>query len=228
VDHKQRKPHTISDLDSRTEESPEPDPQIPETQSPETQSDEKDGASQNDPVRMLAAKTEECKTLQDKYLRLAAEFENYKRIAQRDQREYSRFANEQVLKELLTVVDNLERAIRSAKISPDSNIIIEGIQLTLKQFLETLSKFGVRQIVSLGQPFDPFRHQAVTRVENAEAPDNTVLEEFQKGYLLHERVLRPAMVAVSTSQSPAAESRTAQPQDQESDKASSDNDRYES
>jgi molecular chaperone GrpE len=102
------------------------------------------------------------------------------------------------LKELLPVVDNLERAIQSAKISPDGNTVIEGVQLTLKQFLETLNKSGVRQISSVGQPFDPSRHQAVTRVENADAPENTVVEEFQKGYLLHERVLRPAMVAVAT------------------------------
>jgi molecular chaperone GrpE len=144
------------------------------------------------------AKSDELQALQDKHLRLAAEFENYKRLAQRDQREYSRFANEQLLKELLPVVDNLERAIQSAKVSRDNDTVIQGVQLTLKQFLETLGKFGVRQISSVGQPFDPSRHQAVTRIESKDVPENTVVEEYQKGYLLHERVLRPAMVAVAT------------------------------
>jgi molecular chaperone GrpE len=201
VEDKQRKVHTISDLDSQSHENSPADS--------ETSTDhQKDGPAQDDPTRALAEKTDECQALQEKYLRLAAEFENYKRIAQRDQREYSRFANEQVLKELLPVVDNLERAIQSAKASPESNTIIEGVQLTLKQFLETLTKFGVQHISTVGQSFDPARHQAVTRIDDADAPENTVVEEFQKGYLLHERVLRPAMVAVATGRHDAAQARS--------------------
>jgi molecular chaperone GrpE len=168
----------------------------------ESASDEREGAelsgSEQDTTPASADKTvEECQALQDKYLRLAAEFENYKRLTQRDQRDFHRFANEQVLKELLPVVDNLERAIDSAKKNPESETIVQGVQLTLKQFLEILSRFGVRQISSIGSVFDPSRHQAVTRVEAKDKPENTVVEEYQKGYLLHERVLRPAMVAVA-------------------------------
>jgi molecular chaperone GrpE len=208
VEDKERKAHTISNLDSKTDENSSLEPETPLS------------LPEDDVSRALAAKTDECQALQDKLLRLAAEFENYKRLAQRDQREYSRFANEQLLKALLPVVDNLERAIQSAKASPDSNTVIEGVQLTLKQFLEVLSKAGVQPIASVGQPFDPARHQAVTRVENAHSPENTVMEELQKGYLLHERVLRPAMVAVATGGSHANGSH--------SEESTSDNDRLDS
>lgn len=151
----------------------------------------------------LAAKTEEAQALHDKHLRLAAEFENYKRLAQKDQRDYARFANESLLKELLPIVDNLERAIKAAKEAPKegakTDSLIEGVELTLKQFMDLLAKAGVRQIASVGEPFDPARHQAVARVESPGAPDNTVVEEFQKGYLLHERMLRAAMVTVASA-----------------------------
>ncbi len=148
----------------------------------------------------LAAKTDEAQGLQEKYLRLAAEFDNYKKLAQKEQRDFSRFANENILKELLPVIDNLERAIKSAKESKGgqgANGLIQGVELTLKQFLETLTKFGVRPIASIGEPFDPAHHQAVARVESAAAPENSVVEEYQKGYLLHDRILRAAMVTVS-------------------------------
>lgn len=151
----------------------------------------------------LASKTEEAQALQDKHLRLAAEFENYKRLAQKDQRDYARFANESLLKELLPIVDNLERAIKAAKDAPKegakSGSLIEGVELTLKQFIDVLAKSGVRQIVSVGEPFDPARHQAVARVESPGAQENTVVEEFQKGYLLHDRMLRAAMVTVASA-----------------------------
>lgn len=151
----------------------------------------------------LASKTEEAQALHDKHLRLAAEFENYKRLAQKDQRDYARFANESLLKDLLPIVDNLERAIKAAKEAPKegakTDSLIEGVELTLKQFIDLLAKAGVRQIASVGEPFDPARHQAVARVESTGAQDNTVVEEFQKGYLLHERILRAAMVTVASA-----------------------------
>ena len=145
----------------------------------------------------LAARIEEAKALQDKYLRLAAEFENFKRLAQRDQREYFRFANESLLKELLPIVDNLERAIKSSKERPGSGGLIQGVELVLKQFLETLAKFGVRPMNSVGETFDPSRHQAVAHVESQDASGKIVVEEYEKGYLLHDRILRPAMVTVA-------------------------------
>ena len=145
----------------------------------------------------LEAKTAEVLALNDKYLRLAAEFENFKRRAQRDQYDAIRFANEKLLKDLLPIVDNLERAIQCGSEQSKSEGLLEGVELTQKQFLETLAKLEVKQISSVGEVFDPTRHQAVAQVESETAEPNTVVEEFQKGYFLHERILRPAMVTVA-------------------------------
>jgi molecular chaperone GrpE len=146
----------------------------------------------------LAARDEELKSLNDKYLRLAAEFDNYKRLAQRDQRDQIRFGNEHLLRELLPVVDNLERAIKAAKDNTSTDGLIQGIELTLKQLQGVLGKFGVQSIPTMGQPFDPTGHQAVASVPSTKVPDKHVVEEFQRGYRLHDRVLRPAMVTVSS------------------------------
>jgi len=137
------------------------------------------------------------KIFQDKYMRLAADFENYKRISQRDQRDASRYANEVILKDLLPIIDNLERAVRFAKEKPSADGLLKGVELTLKQFSEALGRFGVKPVASIGKLFDPACHQAVTRLESATAPENTVMEEYQKGYRLHERILRAAMVAIA-------------------------------
>lgn len=152
----------------------------------------------------LAAKTDEAQSWHDRYLRLAAEMENYKRVSQREQRDSIRFGNEGVLREVLPVIDNLERAIKASKETSGANVLIQGVELTLKQLLESLGKFGVKQVQSEGQPFDPTQHQAVAQVESDSVQPGHVVEEYQKGYLLHERVLRAAMVSVATA-SPSAE-----------------------
>ena len=151
----------------------------------------------------LAAKEGELKALNDKYLRLAAEFDNYKRLAQRDQRDQIRFGNEHLLKELLPVVDNLERAIKAAKGAKSSEGLVQGVDLTLKQLQGVLGKFGVQSIPTMGQPFDPSGHQAVATVPSSQVPDQHVVEEFQRGYRLHDRILRPAMVTVSSGEGSA-------------------------
>ena len=144
---------------------------------------------------------EELQIYQDKYIRLAAEFENYKRRAQRDQSDAIRYANESLLKNLLSTLDNLERAIQCGKDAGASGSLLEGVELTHKQFLETIGKLGVRQVSSTGSLFDPTMHQAVAQVESETAEPNTVVEEFQKGYFLHDRILRPAMVTVAKEKS---------------------------
>ena len=153
---------------------------------------------------------EELQVFQDKYLRLAAEFENYKRRAQRDQSDSIRFGNESLLKNLLPIIDNLERAIQCAKDAGTSGPLLEGVELTHKQFLETVSKIGVRQLCTTGNSFDPAIHQAVTQVESESVEPNTVVEEFQKGYFLHDRILRPAMVTVAKEESDQTETTNTQ------------------
>ncbi|MCP9446807.1 MAG: nucleotide exchange factor GrpE [Nitrospira sp.] len=149
--------------------------------------------------KTLEAKTEECKALHDKYLRLAAEFDNYKRVIQREQREQIKFGNEQLLKELLPTVDNMERAIKAARDNKDADhdALVQGVELTLKQLVGTLAKFGVQAIEAAGQAFDPAAHQAVSHVPSDSVPQDHVIDEFQKGYRLHDRILRAAMVSVS-------------------------------
>jgi molecular chaperone GrpE len=148
---------------------------------------------------------EELQIYQDKYMRLAAEFENYKRRAQRDQSDAIRYANESLLKNLLSTLDNLERAIQCGKEAGATGSLLEGVELTHKQFLETVGKLGVRQVSSTGSLFDPNMHQAVAQVESETAEPNTVVEEFQKGYFLHDRILRPAMVTVAKEKSDQTE-----------------------
>ncbi|TLY26571.1 MAG: nucleotide exchange factor GrpE [Nitrospirae bacterium] len=148
----------------------------------------------------LAEKTEKLKELNDKYLRLAAEFDNYKRLAQRDQRDLIRFGNEHLLKELLPVVDNLERAIKASRDGGSSDVLIQGVDLTLKQLTGALTRFHVLPVETVGQPFDPATHQAVASVASEEIPEQHVVDEFQRGYRLHDRTLRAAMVSVSTGQ----------------------------
>jgi len=146
----------------------------------------------------LSAKTEEATALNDKYLRLAAEFDNYKRLIQRDQRDQVRFGNEPLLKELLPVVDNLERAIKSSREGGNNDVLIQGVELTLKQLTGALTKFHVTPIETVGQPFNPATHHSVTSVASKKVPEHHVVDEFQRGYLLHDRILRAAMVSVST------------------------------
>jgi len=152
----------------------------------------------------LTAKAEEVKSLNDKYLRLAAEFDNYKRLIQRDQRDQIRFGNEHLLKELLPVVDNLERAIKSSREGGSSDVLIQGVDLTLKQLTGVLSRFHVKPVETVGQLFNPATHQSVTSVASTKIPEQHVVEEFQRGYFLHDRILRAAMVSVSTGEADGA------------------------
>ncbi|MBI3995827.1 MAG: nucleotide exchange factor GrpE [Nitrospirae bacterium] len=145
----------------------------------------------------LEQKNSEIKTAQDKQLRAFAEMDNYKKRMARDQLEQVRYANEKLLKEFLPVLDNLERALSHTKDSPERTPWVEGVELTYRQCMDMLKKFGVTTIPGVGEPFDPSRHQAVTYLDTSAHPENHVAEELQKGYLYHERVLRPSMVAVA-------------------------------
>lgn len=153
----------------------------------------------------LAKKSDELHAAQDKYLRAIAEMENYKRRAARDQIEQLRYANEKLLRELLPVLDNLERALAHRDAAKEAAGWTQGVELTYRQCLDIMKKFGVSPITSIGEPFDPSRHQAVTQIHSSAQPENHVAEELQKGYFYHDRVLRPAMVAVAGKPSPPPE-----------------------
>ncbi|MBF0201218.1 MAG: nucleotide exchange factor GrpE [Desulfamplus sp.] len=135
----------------------------------------------------------------DRVIRLAAEFDNYKKRSAREMAEFRKYANETIIKQLLTVVDNLERAIASANSDKraDKASIVEGVEMTLRDILKLFDSFSVKRVDALGKPFDPSFHQAVSHQESDEHPDNTVINELQKGYTLHDRLIRPSMVVVS-------------------------------
>jgi molecular chaperone GrpE len=150
----------------------------------------------------------QAKEMQERYLRSAADLENFRKRAAKETEENRRFANEELIKSLLPIVDNLERALSHGEGKADSGALLEGVRMVHKQFMDTLGKFGVEQIDSLGKPFDPNFHQALMQVKTNESPPNTVVTEVSKGYLLAGRLVRPSMVGVSVAEdrAPAQES----------------------
>jgi molecular chaperone GrpE len=146
---------------------------------------------------LLAQKIQEAEDNYSRLLRLAAELENIKKRQEREVSELRQFANENLLKELLPVLDNLERALEHGRQSETPEPLMEGLDLVNQDFLKVLGRFGVTPIKSAGEPFDPTYHHAVMEEEAPEVEDQTVLKELQKGYLLQNRLLRPAMVVVS-------------------------------
>ncbi len=131
--------------------------------------------------------------------RLQADFDNYKKRQEKKQKEFIEFANERLISNLLTVLDNLERALGSAKNNKNSKAIKEGVTNILKEFHNILNKEGVKPMQSIGHIFDPYKHEAVMRVDTEKYSEDTVTEEFQKGYYIKSKVLRPAMVKVAVS-----------------------------
>jgi molecular chaperone GrpE len=168
----------------------------------ENDSNKKDKEKVIDPLKEMEARLEsleqEAKENHDRFLRVSAEFENYKKRAAREMGDFRKFANESFVKAMLPVVDNLDRAIESSSNDKNTNTsVVEGVNMTLREILKVFEQFGVMPFESLGKTFDPGFHQAVMQEENEDYPDNTVLNELQKGYLIHDRLLRPAMVVVS-------------------------------
>lgn len=129
--------------------------------------------------------------------RLQAEFDNFRKRTQKEKEETLKYAAERVVEAMLPVLDNFERAVSSSQSSQDFTAFSQGVEMILKQMYNALSKEGLTAIEAVGQPFDPKLHDAVLQVDSEEHPENTVVEELQKGYYLKEKVLRPSMVKVS-------------------------------
>lgn len=141
---------------------------------------------------------EQLNVQKDMAMRAQAEAQNARRRAQQDVERAHKFATEKLLQDLLPVVDNLERALATIDTNDEANkAIVEGIELTHKSFVDTLTKHSVEVVDPAGEPFDPELHQAMTQVPNGDVEPNTVLDVFQKGYRLNGRLVRPAMVVVS-------------------------------
>jgi molecular chaperone GrpE len=157
----------------------------------------------------LAASREDAAKNRDLYLRTLADLDNYRKRVQREKDDLSRFANENLLRELLPVLDNLERAIEHARGDQGAGGILEGVEMTLNQLAKVLEKAGVKPVAAVGQPFDTARHEAIGHEETSEQAPQTVVRELQKGYLLNDRLLRPAMVLLAKAPQKAAPSHEA-------------------
>jgi molecular chaperone GrpE len=140
--------------------------------------------------QLLMEKTE----LNDRFLRRQAEFENFRRRVDREKTEFAQFASSEAVAALLPVLDDFERALKQESADKE---YVRGMELIYQRLSDTLKKLGLEPIEAAGQPFDPYVHQAIDRVETAEAEDHTVLEEYQRGYNFKGRLLRPAMVKVA-------------------------------
>ena len=143
----------------------------------------------------LAAEAQEMRLLAQ---RKQAEFENYRKRVERERAETVKYAAADLMREILPVLDNLERAIAASK-SGSEEQLLEGVEIIYKQFHDALTKQGLLEVEAIAVPFDPHVHEAVGRVETSEHPEGTVVEVFQKGYLYKDRLLRPSMVSVSQS-----------------------------
>ena len=133
----------------------------------------------------------------DDFLRKHAELENFRKRMEREKADLARYGHEKMARELLPVLDSLERAMHHADESHDFKDLMEGVQLVEKQFLQALEKFGIQPLRAAGQPFNPHEHEAVGQLESEEHPPDSVVAEHQRGYKIHDRLLRPAMVSVS-------------------------------
>lgn len=199
----------MSDHDDARKNEEAPQPEDPDTQAGGKPSAESSGeaprqteAEPADPVARAEALAQEYK---DQLLRTRAEAENQRKRLERENSNAVKYAAEKVFRDLLAVADSLELGLKAARDADASRPVIEGIELTHKQLGDTLSRHGVSELNPAGEAFDPEVHEAVSMVPSTQVPTNHVLEVVQKGYQLHERVLRPARVVVASAAAQAPE-----------------------
>jgi molecular chaperone GrpE len=147
--------------------------------------------------QLLAEKDKKLKECEEKVLRLAAEVDNFKKRIEKEKAEHIKFALESFANDLVPFLDNIDRAIATAKDTKDIGKLIEGLELTLTGYIKILERFGLKRFIAEGQTFDPNYHEALSIIEMKDIEENVVVEELLKGYALHEKVLRPALVIVS-------------------------------
>jgi molecular chaperone GrpE len=172
---------------------------IPE---PESLAEGNEGVSPEKLEVRLEEKTREASEYFDKWLRLRAEFENFKKRMQKEKGDLVKFGNENLLKALLPVLDNLSRAIEHGRNAKENSPLLGGVEMTYKEFLNILDRFGVKPVPALGEVFDPEKHEALSQ-EKSDQEANRVIAAVQNGYFYHDRLLRPAKVIVSKGKSEA-------------------------
>jgi len=191
-----------TDLDGNPKKETDAEVAAMAMEDPQNKSEKTDQVKVDDPMKdleaQLEAKEQEAKENYDRLLRVSAEFENYKKRTSRELEEFRKYANQSLIKELLSVVDNLELAMNSTNGHKTIDQgLLQGLDMTHTEILKVFEKFNVKPIEAKGQIFDPTFHEAVMQEETDEFDENTVINELQKGYLIHDRLLRPSMVVVA-------------------------------
>jgi molecular chaperone GrpE len=133
----------------------------------------------------------------DKFLRLQADFDNYKKRLEKEKVEFIKFANEEIVAEILKILDDFERAVEAGKTKHDFDILYKGIEMIYKDLKDFLKQEGVKEIEAKGKPFNPHEHEAMMQEETDAHPEDYVIEELQKGYTFNGRVIRPSKVKVA-------------------------------
>jgi molecular chaperone GrpE len=167
---------------------------------PEAKPADAEGAADAKPAEAKPAAPDpqaEVARLRDQLLRSAADFDNYRKRARREQEDASRRGRESAVKELLPVFDNLERAAAHAESAPEAKVIADGVRMVMKQFNDVLEKMGIKRVATVGRPFDPSQHEAIQHLPSAEHPAGVIMAEVQSGYAIGDYLLRAAMVVVS-------------------------------
>jgi len=187
------------EIQEEQEQTPEEVDAIDEMSDDACQADgDSDDGGDDEIMQKLAEAEQKAEEYYDRLLRASAEFENYKKRTTREMQDITKYANEKFVKEILVVVDNLERAIASASENTGADDpLVQGVNLTLNETFKILERHKVTPIEALGKPFDPNYHQAMMQEDDDEHPPNTIIRELQKGYMIHDRLLRPSLVAVS-------------------------------
>ncbi len=147
--------------------------------------------------KALEEKTNEAASHYEQLLRVRAESENFKKRQAKEHSQFLKYSNENLIKSLFPVINNLDRANEAAKTNKDVESLRVGVEMILKMFYEALKKAGVEPVESIGQAFDPSRHEVISCMESANHEENVVMQEFEKGYYLHDRLLCPAKVVIS-------------------------------
>lgn len=154
-------------------------------------------AADRDIAKQLAESEQERGELLDRLQRTLAEFDNFRKRVSREKDDLLKYGSEKMALDMLPVVDNFERALEQAKSATDPLAVVQGIEMIYRQFLAILEKYKIRPFDSLGEPFNPEKHEAMAQHEHPDYEDNTIMAELQRGYYLDERLLRPARVVVS-------------------------------
>ncbi len=168
-------------------------------QEPENEAEETAPVPEEEGTDELKKSIEEAN---DKYIRLYADFENFKKITAKNKEDLLKYASEDIMSDILTVIDHLELALQHSSGNETSSSLAEGVELTLKELTGVLEKHGLLNIEAVGKQFDPAIHHAMSQIETDDADENTVVKEFRKGYMLRDRVLRAPLVGVAKKQAP--------------------------